>query len=51
LKADVTVDLNVLYHSRVHTDTLRGKAIAEGLGNSGAFQEIPDAFVLRILGQ
>ena len=51
LKADGTVDLNVLYHSRVHTDTLRGKAIAEGLENSGAFQETPDAFVLRILGQ
>tara|TARA_B110000858_G_scaffold147374_1_gene167425 strand:- start:357 stop:1310 length:954 start_codon:yes stop_codon:yes gene_type:complete len=51
LKADGTVDLNVLYHSRVHTDTLRGKAIVEGLENSGAYQETPDAFVLRILGQ
>ena len=51
LNADGTIDLNVLYHSKAHTDTLRGKAIAEGLENSGAFQETPDAFVLRILGQ
>ena len=51
LKADGTIDLNVLYHSRVHTDVLRGKAIAEGLENSGAYQETPDAFVLRLLKQ
>ena len=51
LKADGTIDLNVLYHSRVHTDVLRGKAIAEGLKNSGAYQETPDAFVLRLLKQ
>ena len=51
LNADGTIDLNVLYHSRAHTDTLRGKAIAEGLENSGAYQETPDAFVLRLLKQ
>jgi len=51
MKADGTIDLNVLYHSRVHTDVLRGKAIAEGLENSGAYQETPDAFVLRLLKQ
>ena len=51
MKADGTFDLNVLYHSRVHTDTLRGKAIAAGLENSGAYQETPDAFVLRLLKQ
>ena len=51
LNSDGTIDLNVLYHSRAHTDILRGKAIAEGLENSGAFQETPDAFVLRILKQ
>ena len=51
MKADGTIDLNVLYHSRAHTDTLRGKAIAEGLENSGAYQETPDAFVLRLLKQ
>ena len=51
LNADGTIDLNVLYHSRAHTDTLRGKAIAEGLENSGAYKETPDAFVLRLLKQ
>ncbi|MDO7576903.1 MAG: hypothetical protein MUQ86_08380, partial [Flavobacteriaceae bacterium] len=49
LNEDGSVDLNVLYHSRIHTDALRGKAIAEELENSGGYQETPDAFVLRIL--
>jgi len=49
LNEDGTIDLNVLYHSRIHTDALRGKAIAEELENSGGYQETPDAFVLRIL--
>ena len=51
LNEDGTIDLNVLYHSRIHTDALRGKAIAEELENSGGYQETPDAFVLRILKQ
>ena len=42
------IDLNVLYHSVLHSDALRGRAIQEGLGFSGAFAETPDAFILRL---
>ena len=42
------IDLNVLYHSVLHSDALRGRAIQQGLGFSGAFAETPDAFILRL---
>lgn len=44
-----SVDLNVLYHSIRHSDALRAKAIEKGLTTSGAFQESPEAFILRVL--
>lgn len=47
--SDGSIDLNVLYHSIRHSDALRGKALQEGLETSGAFQETPDDFVLRVL--
>jgi len=42
------IDLNVLYHSVLHSDALRGRAIQQGLRFSGAFAETPDAFILRL---
>lgn len=47
--AEGALDLDVLFHSFRHTDYLRLKAIEEGLEFSGAYQEAPDAFVLRML--
>lgn len=49
LRTDGSIDLDVLYHSIRHSDALRAKAIEEGFSTSGAFQETPDAFVLRLL--
>jgi hypothetical protein len=49
VRADGSIDLDVLYHSIRHSDALRAKAIQEGFTTSGAFQETPEAFVLRKL--
>jgi hypothetical protein len=49
VRADGSIDLDVLYHSIRHSDALRAKAIHEGFTTSGAFQETPEAFVLRKL--
>ena len=43
------IDFDVLYHSYLHGDYLRRKAIEVGQAFSGAFQELPDAFILRKL--
>lgn len=48
LTSSGTIDLNVLYHSVLHSDALRGRAIQEGLNFSGAFAETPDDFILRL---
>lgn len=49
VRSDGSIDLDVLYHSIRHSDALRAKAIQEGFTTSGAFQETPEAFVLRKL--
>tara|TARA_B100000767_G_scaffold273609_1_gene304228 strand:- start:1497 stop:2429 length:933 start_codon:yes stop_codon:yes gene_type:complete len=49
LTSSGTIDLNVLYHSVLHSDALRSRAIQEGLEFSGAFAETPNAFILRLL--
>ena len=49
LSTDGSIDLDILYHSIRHSDALRAKAIEEGFSTSGAFQETPDDFVLRLL--
>ena len=49
VRSDGSIDLDVLYHSIRHSDALRAKAIEEGFSTSGAFQETPDEFVLRLL--
>ena len=43
------LDIDVLYHSILHTDYLRLKAIEVNQEFSGASQESPDAFVIRVL--
>ena len=43
------IDFDVLYHSYLHGDYLRRKAIEVGQAFSGAFQELPDAFIIRKL--
>ncbi|MDC1081287.1 hypothetical protein OAQ15_04205, partial [Flavobacteriaceae bacterium] len=48
LTSSGTIDLNVLYHSVLHSDALRGRAIQEALNFSGAFAETPDDFILRL---
>ena len=48
LTSSGTIDLNVLYHSVLHSDALRGRAIQEGLNFSGAYVETPDDFILRL---
>ena len=44
------IDFDVLYHSFLHADYLRKKAIEVNLKFSGIYQESPDNFVLRMLG-
>ena len=44
-----TLNLDVLFHSYRHADFLRNKAVEAGLEFSGVFQELPDAFVKRVL--
>lgn len=44
-----TLNLDVLFHSYRHADFLRNKAVEVGLEFSGVFQELPDAFVKRVL--
>ncbi len=43
------LDIDVLFHSFRHADYLRLKAIQEGLEFSGAYQEAPEAFIVRML--
>ena len=43
------IDFDVLYHSFKHTDYLRGKAIQVGQEFSGAYQEEPKDFIIRLL--
>ncbi len=47
--AQGALDFDVLYHSILHTDYLRLKAIEVGQTFSGASQESPDDFVIRVL--
>ena len=49
IDAQGNIDFDVLYHSYRHSDYLRAKAIEEELPFSGAFQEQPQDFVLRVL--
>ena len=44
-----TLNLDVLFHSYKHADFLRSKAVEVGLEFSGVYQELPDAFVKRVL--
>lgn len=44
-----TLNLDVLFHSYRHADFLRNKAVEVGLEFSGVFQELPDAFIKRVL--
>ena len=44
------IDFDVLYHSFLHADYLRKKAIEVNLKFSGIYQESPDNFILRMLG-
>jgi len=45
------LNLDVLFHSFKHADLLRKKAIEVGLPFSGAYQEAPQEFIVRILTQ
>lgn len=49
INANGEIDFDVLYHSYLHSDYLRLKAIEVGMSFSGAYQESPEDFVLRIL--
>lgn len=49
LNAQGALDFDVLYHSILHTDYLRLKAIEVGQEFSGASQESPEDFVQRLL--
>ena len=49
IDSDGNIDFNVLYHSFRHGDYLREKAIEVNQEFSGAYQETPDQFVLRLL--
>ena len=44
------INFDVLYHSFLHADYLRKKAIDANLKFSGIYQETPENFVLRMLG-
>ena len=44
------INFDVLYHSFLHADYLRKKAIDANLKFSGIYQESPENFVLRMLG-
>tara|TARA_B100000963_G_scaffold132675_1_gene115516 strand:+ start:407 stop:1375 length:969 start_codon:yes stop_codon:yes gene_type:complete len=50
LNTNNEIDFDVLYHSFLHADYLRKKAIEANLKFSGIYQESPDEFVLRMLG-
>jgi len=45
------LNLDVLFHSFKHADLLRKKATEVGLTFSGAYQEAPQEFIVRILTQ
>ena len=49
INAQGELDFDVLYHSYRHADYLRQQAIEVGQAFSGAFQESPEEFVLRVL--
>ena len=44
------LDFDVLYHSFLHGDYLRKKAIEVELIYSGLFVESPESFIIRSLG-
>ena len=49
IDSDGNIDFNVLYHSFRHGDYLREKAIEVQQEFSGAYQETPEQFMLRLL--
>ncbi|MBN09210.1 MAG: hypothetical protein CMC79_02410 [Flavobacteriaceae bacterium] len=49
ITSDGEIDFDVLYHSFLHGDYLRNKAIEVGLDFSGAYQELPEEFIIRML--
>ena len=49
IDCDGNIDFNVLYHSFRHGDYLREKAIEVQQEFSGAYQESPEQFILRLL--
>lgn len=49
INAQGQLDFDVLYHSYRHADYLRQQAIKVGQAFSGAFQESPEEFVIRVL--
>jgi len=49
INAQGELDFDVLYHSYRHADYLLQQAIEVGQAFSGAFQESPEEFVLRVL--
>ncbi|MEL0274729.1 MAG: alpha/beta hydrolase fold domain-containing protein [Flavobacteriaceae bacterium] len=49
INAQGEIDFDVLYHSFRHSDYLRAKAIEVEQEFSGIFQELPEAFVIRVL--
>jgi acetyl esterase/lipase len=49
IDAEGNLDFDVLYHSFLHGDYLRKKAIEVRLTYSGVFVESPEEFILRIL--
>ena len=49
INSEGTIDFNVLYHSFRHGDYLREKAIEVEQEFSGAYQESPEDFILRLL--
>ena len=51
LNSEGNLDFNILFHSVKHADYLRLKALEVGQEFSGAYQESPEQFVIRILSQ
>ncbi len=49
IDSEGNIDFNVLYHSFRHGDYLREKAIQVKQEFSGAYQESPEGFILRLL--
>ena len=49
ISEDNSIDFNVLFHSYRHADYLRKKATEVGQEFSGAYQELPQEFIKRVL--